>query len=53
MVTADEVGDLAILSSRLSVNGETRQGAALKDMIVDVAEAIELISSVVDLRPAT
>ncbi|KAA9164422.1 fumarylacetoacetate hydrolase family protein [Amycolatopsis acidicola] len=51
LVTADEAGDLTALSSRLSVNGDRRQGAALKDMIVDVAEAIELISSVVDLRP--
>lgn len=51
LVTADEIGDLTSLSSRLSVNGEQRQGAVLADMIVDVAEAIELITSVVDVQP--
>ncbi|WP_067662082.1 fumarylacetoacetate hydrolase family protein [Nocardia miyunensis] len=51
LVTADEIGDLGTLTSRLSVNGEQRQGAVLGDMIVDVAEAIELITSVVDVQP--
>lgn len=51
LVTADEVPSLAGLTSRLLVNGEQRQGAHLKDMIVGVEEAIELISSVVDLQP--
>jgi 2-keto-4-pentenoate hydratase/2-oxohepta-3-ene-1,7-dioic acid hydratase in catechol pathway len=51
LVTADEVPDVAALTSRLSVNGEQRQGASIKDMVVGIEEAIELISSVVDLRP--
>lgn len=51
LVTADEVPDVAALTSRLSVNGEQRQGAGLKDMIVGIEEAIELISSVVDIQP--
>lgn len=51
LVTADEVGDPQELTSRLSVNGELRQSARLADMIVGVAEAIELISSVVPLQP--
>jgi 2-keto-4-pentenoate hydratase/2-oxohepta-3-ene-1,7-dioic acid hydratase in catechol pathway len=51
LVTADEIPDVDALSSRLSVNGEQRQSADLKDMIVPIAEAIELVSSVVDIRP--
>ncbi|WNI21436.1 fumarylacetoacetate hydrolase family protein [Streptomyces sp. ITFR-16] len=51
VVTADEIPDLDTLASRLLVNGEKRQGASLKDMIVSVGEAIELISSVVDIQP--
>jgi 2-keto-4-pentenoate hydratase/2-oxohepta-3-ene-1,7-dioic acid hydratase in catechol pathway len=46
-----EIPDVDALSSRLSVNGEQRQSANLKDMIVPIAEAIELVSSVVDIRP--
>ncbi|GAA3528063.1 hypothetical protein GCM10022222_08820 [Amycolatopsis ultiminotia] len=51
LVTADEVPDVAALSSRLLVNGEQRQQADLKNMIVGVDEAIELVSSVVDIQP--
>ncbi|GGL11812.1 fumarylacetoacetate hydrolase family protein [Nocardia jinanensis] len=51
IVTADELGPTDELRSRLSVNGEQRQHARIGDMIVDVAECIELISSVVPLRP--
>ncbi len=51
LVTTDEVPDVTRLRSRLTVNGEQRQGASLGDMIVGIAEAIELISSVVDLWP--
>lgn len=51
LVTRDEVPDLAPLTSELSVNGEVRQSAPLSDLIVDVPEAIELISSVLTLFP--
>lgn len=51
LVTADEIPDITAFSSRLRVNGEQRQSAELSDMIVPVDEAIELISSVVDLQP--
>jgi 2-keto-4-pentenoate hydratase/2-oxohepta-3-ene-1,7-dioic acid hydratase in catechol pathway len=51
IVTADELGPTAELRSRLSVNGEERQHARIGDMIVDVAESIELISSVAPIQP--
>jgi 2-keto-4-pentenoate hydratase/2-oxohepta-3-ene-1,7-dioic acid hydratase in catechol pathway len=51
LVTADEIGDPHTLSSRLSVNGQQRQSAQTSAMIVDVWQAIEIISSVVALRP--
>ncbi len=51
LVTADEVGDPHELRSRLWVNGEERQSAHTGDMIVNVWQAIELISSVVPLSP--
>jgi 2-keto-4-pentenoate hydratase/2-oxohepta-3-ene-1,7-dioic acid hydratase in catechol pathway len=51
LVTADEVGEVDELRSRLSVNGEERQAARIGDMIVGIAESIELISSVVGIRP--
>jgi 2-keto-4-pentenoate hydratase/2-oxohepta-3-ene-1,7-dioic acid hydratase in catechol pathway len=51
LVTADEVGDPHELSSHLSVNGEVRQSAETKAMIVNVWQAIEIISSVVTLQP--
>ncbi len=51
LVTADEVPDPQALDNRLWVNGELRQQANTRDMIVDVAELIELISSVLTLNP--
>lgn len=51
IVTADEVGDPGSLGNRLWVNGELRQEASTRDMIVGVAELIELIASVVELNP--
>jgi 2-keto-4-pentenoate hydratase/2-oxohepta-3-ene-1,7-dioic acid hydratase in catechol pathway len=51
LVTADEVGDPQALGNRLWVNGKLRQEANTKDMIVGVAELIELISSVLPLNP--
>lgn len=51
VITADEINDVDILTSTLRVNGETRQAAPLSEMIVGIGEAIELISSVVELKP--
>lgn len=51
IVTADEVSNPHGLSNRLWVNGELRQQANTGDMIVGVAELIELISSVLPLTP--
>ena len=51
LVTADEVGDAGSLRNSLSVNGELRQDANTRDLIVGVAELIELISSVLPLQP--
>ncbi len=51
IVTADEVGDPQQLRNQLFVNGECRQDANTGDMIVGVAELIELASSVMTLYP--
>ena len=51
IVTADEVGDPQQLRNQLFVNGECRQDANTRDMIVGVAELIELVSSVMTLYP--
>jgi 2-keto-4-pentenoate hydratase/2-oxohepta-3-ene-1,7-dioic acid hydratase in catechol pathway len=49
LVTADEIAEPEALQNRLWVNGELRQEANTRDMIVGVAELIELISSVLPL----
>ncbi|MGW6459082.1 fumarylacetoacetate hydrolase family protein [Streptomyces sp. NPDC055078] len=51
IVTADEVPDPGNLGLRLWVNGELRQQANTRDLIVGVDELIEQASSVVTLRP--
>lgn len=51
IVTADEVVDPHRLRNQLWINGELRQEANTADMIVDIPELIELVSSVVALRP--
>lgn len=51
IVTSDEIGDFDEIVSSLSINGEERQRAKMSDMIVGLAEGIELISSVVKLEP--
>lgn len=51
LVTADEVADPQALGNRLWVNGELKQDANTRDMIVDIAELIELVSSVLTLSP--
>ncbi|KIY41205.1 hypothetical protein TZ03_08455 [Pseudomonas sp. 10-1B] len=51
LVTADEVPAPQNLSNRLWVNDVLKQDANTRDMIVDIAELIELISSVLTLNP--
>ncbi len=51
MVTADELGDPHQLDLRLDVNGEARQRANTRDLIMDVAELIEFVSQYYTLEP--
>jgi 2-keto-4-pentenoate hydratase/2-oxohepta-3-ene-1,7-dioic acid hydratase in catechol pathway len=51
IVTADEVKDPHSLRNRLWVNGQPKQDANTRDMIVDIPALIELISSVMTLNP--
>lgn len=51
IVTRDEIPDPQALSNRLWVNGELKQQANTKDMIVPVDELIELVSAVIELSP--
>ena len=51
IVTADEVPDAGRLQNRLWVNGQLKQEANTSDMIVGIAELIELVSSVLAIQP--
>lgn len=51
IVTADEVPDPSALRVQLWVNGEVRQDAWTRDMIVDVPEIIAMCSAVMTLEP--
>jgi len=51
ITTADEVGPTDDLVLRLWVNGTLKQEAAVNDMVVGIAEAIVLCSSVNTLQP--
>ncbi|MBV6304683.1 fumarylacetoacetate hydrolase family protein [Candidimonas humi] len=51
IVTADSIGDPQALQNRLWVNGQLRQQANTSEMIVGIAELIELVSSVLTLQP--
>ena len=51
MVTADEIPDPSGLSLELKVNGEVRQTANTKDLIIDVPGLIEFASSFYTLLP--
>jgi 2-keto-4-pentenoate hydratase/2-oxohepta-3-ene-1,7-dioic acid hydratase in catechol pathway len=51
LVTADEIADPGALRNRLWVGDELRQDASTAEMIVGIAELIELISSVVPIAP--
>ncbi|HKJ73856.1 MAG TPA: fumarylacetoacetate hydrolase family protein [Alphaproteobacteria bacterium] len=51
LVTADEIPDPSGLSLELKVNGEVRQSANTKDLIIDVPGLIEFASSFYTLQP--
>lgn len=51
LVTRDEVTDPDRLDIRLEVNGQQRQRANTRDMILDVASLVSLASSVATLYP--
>lgn len=51
IATADEVSDPAAIEMRLWVNGELRQAATTRDLIVDIPEMIAIASSAATLYP--
>ena len=51
LVTTDEISDPHALAMHLTVNGENRQVANTKDLIMDVAELIEFASKFYTLQP--
>lgn len=51
LVTADEIPDPSGLELHLAVNGETRQKANTKDLVIDVPSLIEWASSYYTLMP--
>ena len=51
LVTADEIGDPAGLQMVLTVNGEPRQNANTRDLIIDVPHLISWASSFYTLNP--
>lgn len=51
LVTADELGDPSDLDFWLTVNGEQRQKANTRDLIVNIPELIEFASSFYTLHP--
>jgi 2-keto-4-pentenoate hydratase/2-oxohepta-3-ene-1,7-dioic acid hydratase in catechol pathway len=51
ITTADEIPDPANLQARLWVNGELRQDANTRDLIVDIPGMIEIASRVATLYP--
>ena len=51
LVTADEIADPGVLDLQLTVNGALRQKANTRQLILDVAQLIELASSCYTLHP--
>jgi 2-keto-4-pentenoate hydratase/2-oxohepta-3-ene-1,7-dioic acid hydratase in catechol pathway len=51
ITTQDEVGDPGVLDLKLWVNGELRQNANTRDLILDVPHMIAMASSVATLYP--
>jgi len=50
-VTADAIGDPSALDLRLAVNGEVRQQANTRDLILGIAELIEFATSFYTVHP--
>ena len=51
LVTRDEIDDISDLTLTTEVNGELRQEAKLADLIFDIPQLIETISSGITLEP--
>ncbi|MDX3894987.1 fumarylacetoacetate hydrolase family protein [Pusillimonas sp.] len=51
LVTADEISDPANLDFQIAVNGEVKQRANTKDLIIGIPELIEFASSFYTLHP--
>ena len=51
LVTADELNDPSQLSLKLSVNGEIRQNASTRDLIIDVPGLIAFATRFYSLMP--
>jgi 2-keto-4-pentenoate hydratase/2-oxohepta-3-ene-1,7-dioic acid hydratase in catechol pathway len=51
IVTADEIADTANIATTLTVNGQPRQSANTRDLIVDIPEMIAMASAVMTLEP--
>jgi 2-keto-4-pentenoate hydratase/2-oxohepta-3-ene-1,7-dioic acid hydratase in catechol pathway len=51
ITTADEIADFDAISMRLLVNGEERQSASTRNLIVDIAEMLAMTSAVMTLEP--
>ncbi|MES2784209.1 MAG: fumarylacetoacetate hydrolase family protein, partial [Pseudomonadota bacterium] len=51
IVTADEVGDPTQLDMTLRVNGELKQHANTRDLVLDIPGMIEMASAVMTLYP--
>jgi 2-keto-4-pentenoate hydratase/2-oxohepta-3-ene-1,7-dioic acid hydratase in catechol pathway len=51
ITTADEIEDLENISLSLTVNGELRQQASTRDLIVSIPEMIAMSSAVMTLEP--
>jgi len=51
IVTADEVGDPTALDMQLWVNGETRQRANTRDLVLDIPGMVQMAAAVMTLYP--
>lgn len=51
ITTADEVGDPSALTASLWVNGELRQRANTRDLVLDIPGMVEMAASVMTLYP--
>lgn len=51
IVTADEVPDFSNINMRLTVNGQERQSACTRDLIVNIPDMIAMASAVMTLEP--